>query len=139
MFEDYPNYCQSAGGTNIIPNPSFEQILPNLENLLDEGLKNILVNSDDMRLEYSTGVHLCVDNSEKNDDETIQKRLMYPEESEMPNIAPAFLVIGGNTLSRGLTLEGLISTYFLRPAKCADTLMQMGRWFGYRHGYELLP
>ncbi len=139
LFDGYPNYCQSAGGANIIPNPSFEQILPYLENLLDEGLKNILVNSDDMRLEYSTGVHICVDNSNTNDDDTIQTRLMYPEENEMPNVAPAFLVIGGNTLSRGLTLEGLISTYFLRPARCADTLMQMGRWFGYRRGYELLP
>lgn len=57
----------------------------------------------------------------------------------MPCEAPAFLIIGGNTLSRGLTIEGLVSTYFLRPAGCADTLMQMGRWFGYRKGYELIP
>ena len=57
----------------------------------------------------------------------------------MPDKAPAFLVIGGQTLSRGLTLEGLLCTYFLRTTKQADTLMQMGRWFGYRKGYELLP
>ena len=55
------------------------------------------------------------------------------------NYTTAFLVIGGTTLSRGLTLEGLVSTYFLRSSTQADTLMQMGRWFGYRHGYELLP
>ena len=46
------------------------------------------------------------------------------------------IVIGGNTLSRGLTLEGLTSSYFVRTARTYDTLMQMGRWFGYRPGYE---
>ena len=53
--------------------------------------------------------------------------------------APAFIIIGGNTLSRGLTLEGLVSTYFFRKGRQADSLMQMGRWFGYRFGYELYP
>ena len=52
--------------------------------------------------------------------------------------APVFIVMGGNTLSRGLTLEGLVCTYFARNVNQADTLMQMARWFGYRHGYELL-
>ena len=48
------------------------------------------------------------------------------------------IVIGGDKLSRGLTLEGLCVSYFLRSAKMPmyDTLMQMGRWFGYRQGYE---
>lgn len=45
------------------------------------------------------------------------------------------IAVGGNKLSRGLTLEGLTITYFLRAAKMYDTLMQMGRWFGYRPGY----
>jgi hypothetical protein len=45
------------------------------------------------------------------------------------------IIIGGNKLSRGLTLEGLTVSYFLRPARYYDTLMQMGRWFGYREGY----
>lgn len=49
------------------------------------------------------------------------------------------IAIGGNTLSRGLTLEGLIVSYFLRPAAAYDTLLQMGRWFGYRIGYEDIP
>jgi hypothetical protein len=57
----------------------------------------------------------------------------------MPSPAPAFIVVGGATLSRGLTIEGLISTFFLRSVGQADTLMQMGRWFGYRKKYELLP
>jgi len=45
------------------------------------------------------------------------------------------IVIGGDKLSRGLTLEGLSVSYFLRASKMYDTLMQMGRWFGYRPGY----
>ena len=46
-----------------------------------------------------------------------------------------FIAVGGQTLARGLTLEGLIVSYFLRNSKTYDTLMQMGRWFGYRGGY----
>lgn len=46
------------------------------------------------------------------------------------------IAIGGDKLSRGLTLEGLTVSYFLRSARMYDTLMQMGRWFGYRPGYE---
>jgi hypothetical protein len=45
------------------------------------------------------------------------------------------IAIGGDKLSRGLTLEGLSVSYFLRTSKMYDTLMQMGRWFGYRPGY----
>jgi len=45
------------------------------------------------------------------------------------------IAIGGDKLSRGLTLEGLSISYFLRASKMYDTLMQMGRWFGYRPGY----
>lgn len=46
------------------------------------------------------------------------------------------LAIGGLSLSRGLTLEGLMVSYMYRNTKMYDTLMQMGRWFGYRTGYE---
>ena len=49
------------------------------------------------------------------------------------------IAIGGNTLSRGLTLEGLVSSYFVRRASAYDTLLQMGRWFGFRNGYQDLP
>ena len=46
------------------------------------------------------------------------------------------IAIGGNRLSRGLTLEGLLVSYFVRSTPTYDTLMQMGRWFGFRSGYE---
>jgi hypothetical protein len=45
------------------------------------------------------------------------------------------IAVGGDKLSRGMTLEGLSISYFLRTTKMYDTLMQMGRWFGYRPGY----
>ncbi len=46
------------------------------------------------------------------------------------------IAVGGFSLSRGLTMEGLTVSYFLRNSMMYDTLMQMGRWFGYRPGYE---
>ncbi len=51
-----------------------------------------------------------------------------------PNIKA--IAIGGNKLSRGLTLEGLLISVFVRRSIQYDTLMQMGRWFGFREGYE---
>ena len=46
------------------------------------------------------------------------------------------IAVGGYALSRGLTLEGLMISYFLRNSMMYDTLMQMGRWFGYRPNYD---
>lgn len=46
------------------------------------------------------------------------------------------VAVGGLSLSRGLTIEGLTISYMYRNTKMYDTLMQMGRWFGYRPGYE---
>jgi hypothetical protein len=50
-----------------------------------------------------------------------------------------YIVVGGSVLARGLTIEGLMVSYFLRSSSQYDTLLQMGRWFGYRPGYEDLP
>ena len=54
----------------------------------------------------------------------------YEREPELKAI-----IIGGNRLSRGLTLEGLTVSYFVRATNMYDTLMQMGRWFGFREDY----
>lgn len=94
---------------------------------------------DDGQLSYTAGIHICVDNSSAKGSESELLRLVYPEKIDKFQKAPAFIVIGGNTLSRGLTIEGLVSTYFLRKTDQADTLMQMARWFGFRKGYELYP
>lgn len=52
-----------------------------------------------------------------------------------PGSALRVIAVGGDKLARGLTLEGLCVSYFVRTTKMYDTLMQMGRWFGYRPGY----
>ncbi|MEW6332084.1 MAG: Z1 domain-containing protein, partial [Pseudomonadota bacterium] len=57
--------------------------------------------------------------------------LDYEHEPSLKAIA-----VGGNRLSRGLTLEGLLVSFFVRRSASYDTLMQMGRWFGFRGGYE---
>jgi hypothetical protein len=51
------------------------------------------------------------------------------------NIGMSVIAVGGSRLARGITLEGLSVSYYLRASKMYDTLMQMGRWFGYRPGY----
>lgn len=122
--------------------PDFSKIVTEIQVLLDENIKHIKM-TDEGDLQYHEGLHLVIDNCSKNG---IQKdndyvRLAYPDPDmePYPSPAPAFIIVGGSTLSRGLTIEGLVSTFFLRASCQADTLMQMGRWFGYRKGYELLP
>jgi hypothetical protein len=60
-----------------------------------------------------------------------KERLSYPD-----GVPQTVIAIGGGTLSRGLTLEGLVVSYFLRTSNSYDTLLQMGRWFGFRPGYK---
>jgi hypothetical protein len=71
-----------------------------------------------------------------------------PRASDRPQFSPArqtvdtflpprdlfTIFVAGNVLSRGLTIEGLCTSLFMRSAKepAADTQMQMQRWFGYR-------
>ncbi len=51
------------------------------------------------------------------------------------DVGLSVIAIGGNKLARGITLEGLSVSYYLRTTRMYDSLMQMGRWFGYRPGY----
>ena len=55
---------------------------------------------------------------------------------EKEGIGLTAIAVGGLSLSRGLTIEGLTASYMYRNTKMYDTLMQMGRWFGYRPGFE---
>lgn len=61
------------------------------------------------------------------------------ERLDYTNNPKVYIVVGGAVLARGLTLEGLSVSFFLRTSMQYDTLLQMGRWFGYRQGYEDLP
>lgn len=120
--------------------PSFKKIQEQMKRVLNETGDDYLTHipfNEDGSLRYHEGFHIAIDNSGTKVEEQ-EVRLIYPQKQET-NLAPMFIVIGGNTLSRGLTLEGLTTSYFLRDSKQADTLFQMGRWFGYRKGYELLP
>ena len=123
---------------------SFSEISNDIREFLNIRPSHIKI-SEDKEIRWGKGIHICIDNFKKEvliDDEDAIPRLVYPsvyDSRPYPSPAPAFIVVGGNTLSRGLTIEGLVSTYFARKAAQADTLMQMGRWFGYRRGYELYP
>jgi len=136
--KQYPDYGRKDEEINRYP--QFESIEPGIRKIL-KNVTNIPL-GDGGELKYHEGIHLCIDNCSKHkgiSEDGMYVRLAYPDPQNMPNPAPVFIVVGGATLSRGLTIEGLISSYFLRSVNYADTLMQMGRWFGYRRGYELLP
>lgn len=136
-FEVYPNK------ETVKDYPPFEKIEEELKRLIRHYPSHINVLEDSRRLAYHDGLHLCIDNCANNGitEDLEHVRLAYPDPNapNYPAPAPAFIVIGGSTLSRGLTIEGLVSTFFLRTTSQADTLLQMGRFFGYRKGYEMIP
>lgn len=74
-------------------------------------------------------------NNQTARDRANSRRLMTPEQRLAHDIRPV-IYVGGDVLSRGLTLDGLQVSYFVRQPGSADTLLQMGRWFGYRPGYQ---
>lgn len=78
----------------------------------------------DKIFQFQCSVQVCVFNSRTED------QLGYDSDPYRKVI-----VIGGNRLSRGITLEGLIVSYYTRKSNYYDTIMQSGRWFGYRPGY----
>jgi len=138
LKDGYPDY----GAFETVMKPqSFDEIEPAIASLISE-VTNIPIN-EEQDFEFQKHIHLCVDNSDHNgiSDDNMYLRLSYPnkEKNKELDTATAFIVVGGTTLSRGLTIQGLLSTYFVRGGTQADTLMQMGRWFGYRLGYELYP
>lgn len=139
-LEQLPDY--GIPSDQIRDYPEFSEILPGIYELISEKIQHIKL-SESGDLEYHKSFHLVIDNCSKNgvNGENDFVRLAYPEPDmePYPSPAPAFIIVGGSTLSRGLTIEGLVSTFFLRASCQADTLMQMGRWFGYRRNYELLP
>lgn len=91
--------------------------LPGFEYSWDDVLKSI------------TEIITTIEIREVHKDRVIE--LEYPKKHPL-NV----IVVGGTSLARGYTLEGLSVSYFLRTTIFYDTLMQMGRWFGYRPNYE---
>jgi hypothetical protein len=105
---DHGKVCAARSG-EIVPT-SFAQLIPHLS----EAIK---------RIERGPEVYMVVNS------DTAQA----PDFSAAPVWK---IVVGGNKLSRGYTIEGLTVSYYRRVAGTADTLMQMGRWFGFRPGYQ---
>lgn len=87
-------------------------------------VKDFKTDIKELLVAAANGIQVLAINSETGD------ALNYSKKTEKKYIA-----IGGNKLSRGFTLEGLTINYFIRNTDYADTLLQMGRWFGYRPGY----
>jgi hypothetical protein len=73
------------------------------------------------------------------DTEIVVENAASDERLDYASKVRTYIVVGGSVLARGLTIEGLAVSYFLRSSNQYDTLLQMGRWFGYRPGYEDLP
>lgn len=69
-------------------------------------------------------------------DRIVRERIEKNQEVPWIERGVSIISIGGDKLSRGLTLEGLSVSYYIRTAGMYDTLMQMGRWFGYHDGYN---
>ncbi|MGA7178152.1 MAG: Z1 domain-containing protein [Thiobacillaceae bacterium] len=90
-----------------VPLPAWHQVEAELVEVVDR-IKVVVVNSDSLEpLDYDANAETGLN----------------------------VIAVGGDKLSRGLTLEGLSVSYFLRASRMYDSLMQMGRWFGYRPGY----
>lgn len=88
---------------------------------------------------FTRGLNFRIVNSKYK---TTKEDFHYPTDEEKNNGAPedvAIVAIGGDRIARGLTLEGLTTSYFAREAKYGDALLQFARWQGYRRGYEVLP
>ena len=95
---------------NILSVAKYRILLADLvKNFTEKDHKQLDADGD---LSYHAGIHLCIDNCTNNGvtSDGMHVRLAYPDSSNMPTPAPAFIVVGGATLSRGLTIEGLIST-----------------------------
>ena len=90
-------------------NESWQEIWPNLQKFISEGYEV-------MKINYKS-------EHEMNFDSRSRRGLRV-------------IAVGGNRLSRGLTIEGLSCSYFVRETKMYDTLTQMGRWFGFRPKYR---
>lgn len=111
-------------------NKYYAYIMENIWTYLPDDYEDNFLNSKTfieikpLLIQAVKGIEVKAINSETKDS------LSYPDDS-----AKKYIAIGGNRLSRGFTLEGLTINYFIRNTNFSDTLLQMGRWFGYRPGY----
>jgi hypothetical protein len=106
-----------------------------IEHTWDDVLKNLHKAARLVRVKLINGT--AQDALEYKDTEIYAKnRINEGEDVPWEERGLNVIAIGGDKLSRGLTLEGLTISYYLRTSRMYDTLMQMGRWFGYKQGYS---
>lgn len=111
-------------------------IMNNIKNILPIGYEDDFMTYRDFKLDISRLLPEAIKNIEvKAINSLTNDKLFYPTKNDNDYSEKKYIAIGGNRLSRGFTLEGLTINYFIRGTENADTLMQMGRWFGYRPGY----
>jgi len=114
----------------LIWNKYYAYIMENIRNYLPDDYEDDFLTPktykeiEPLLIKAISDVEVKAINSETKDS------LNYPDD-----IPKKYIAIGGNRLSRGFTLEGLTINYFIRNTNFSDTLLQMGRWFGYRPGY----
>ena len=140
IVEDYYKEIKSAVKQNFkLPVDKYlkNTHINHLYKSFKDNYENTIINGKNVEWE-AVFDHLY--ESIKNIDITIvnsasSKKLDYDKHKET---GYRVITIGGLALSRGLTLEGLCISYFYRSTTTFDTLMQMGRWFGYRDDYENL-
>ena len=120
---------------NFSDNPELNQHLPlyiELRSLWGKHFKHI----SDICFERVSKKSVLLAALEKIDVRMVNGSKLSSSLNYKENPSLRVIAIGGLALSRGLTLEGLMVSYFYRNTATFDVLMQMGRWFGYRHGYE---
>ena len=134
LNNDLPNNSNLIyGHLEKIWNKYYATIVKNIRGYLPEGYQDEFLISktfNDIRshlIDAIKGIEVKAVNSETGD------KLQYFKDSF--GNGRKVIAVGGNRLSRGFTLEGLTINYFIRNTNYSDTLLQMGRWFGYRPGY----
>jgi hypothetical protein len=113
---------EEAQGTDLHPVTAYDIDSMPFPHILQTYLPDVLEN-----------VRIVCDNSKS------QERLEYPDDvsQQERDTVVEVIAVGGYTLSRGITLRGLVSSYISRVTKVVyDTYLQLSRWFGYRRGYR---
>lgn len=105
----------------------FQEIYPDVDSPWSDVRRQLVSVAEEMRTQLVNG------DTKKERDRFL--RVTPPRVRKADALVPT-IYVGGDVLARGLTLEGLQVSYYSRRAGAADTLLQMGRWFGYRPGYE---
>ncbi|WP_299143167.1 Z1 domain-containing protein [uncultured Dialister sp.] len=123
-------------GDKALQYPEFQE----LKKVYDSDFKGFAITGETSRISYDwsdiqNGLNAAIApiHVEAVNGGNASKKLDYEKSKDTGD---RLIAVGGLSLSRGLTLEGLCTSYFYRNSKMYDTLLQMGRWFGYRPNYD---